>query len=432
VTRQIHDVIVAGAGIAGMESAINLANQGFKVLVIDKNPSIGGRMISLSKVFPTLDCSSCITTPKMAEAAHHDNITLMTYTEIGEIRKNGGLFEVTVVKKSRFVNEKTCTGCRMCEDVCPVVVPHEFDQGLGARKAIYVPFTTAVPQYAVLDIKSCIYCGKCLQACPTEPKSVDYSIQDEQQVLEARSIILATGFNPTEISRKKEYHDGVNFKNVVSALQMERLLAPSGPYGGVCRLSDGKEPENIAFVHCAGSRDESIGVPYCSRVCCMFSIKQAMLLSGSLPLANITLYYMDIRAFGKNYEQFFQNAKAMGISFIKAKVAKIDELPGGDLSLSIEALEDTGARSKVVHDLVVLASGMLPGWDAHNARGIGVDGDGFVVSRFPKEDPAVTHVEGLFVAGTAAGPKDIVDSIMEAGSAAMKATRYLSGIKVPS
>jgi heterodisulfide reductase subunit A len=432
MTGSVHDVIVAGAGIAGMESAINLANQGFKVLVIDRNPSIGGKMIGLSKVFPTLDCSSCITTPKMAEAAHHDNITLMTWTDIGEIRKQDGVFEVSVVKKSRFVNEKTCTGCRMCEDACPVTVPHEFDQGLGARKAIYVPFTTAVPQYAVLDVKSCIFCGKCLQACPTEPKSVDYSIVDQPMVLKARSVILASGYEATAINRKKEYHDGVNYKNVVTALQMERLLAPSGPYGGVCRLSDGREPENVAFVHCAGSRDQSIGVPYCSRVCCMFSIKQAMLLSGSLPLANITLYYMDIRAFGKNYEQFYQNAKAMGINFVKAKVAKITELPGGDLELAVEALEDTGARTPVVHDLVVLASGMLPGWDVRKARGVEVDGDGFVSPKFPKEDPAVTQVDGLFVAGAASGPKDIVDTIMEAGSAAMKATRYLSGIRVPS
>jgi heterodisulfide reductase subunit A2 len=419
-----YHTVVVGAGIAGMESALSLASQGFKVLLVEKEASIGGNMIALSKVFPTLDCSSCITTPKMSEAAHNDNINIMTYTEATGIRKQGANFSVTLVKKPRYVDEKTCIGCKKCEDICPVYAKHEFERMIGARKAICVPFTTAIPQIAVLDPETCMRCGKCYDACPTEPKSIVYDQEPEEIAIAAGSVIMATGFKLTAIDRKKEYSDGSQ-KNIITAFEMERILAPSGPFGSVMRPSDGKAPENVAFILCAGSRDKSIGVPYCSRVCCMYSIKQAMLLSGALPLCDITIYYMDIRAFGKNYEQFYRNAEAMGIKFIKAKVAVMNEKPDGDVEIKIEEIETTGFPKTVTHDMVIMANGILPETNPSAISDVTADEYGFIKQEKMKYDPVVTNVEGIFFAGAAGAPKDIVDTIGEAGAAAMKAAIYV-------
>lgn len=414
-----YDTLIIGAGIAGLETAINLANLGSKVLIVEKEPFIGGNMIALSKVFPTLDCSSCITTPKMSEAFNHKNIEILTLSQPLKIIKNTTGFEVTIEKKPRFVDEKTCTACRTCENSCPVIVPHEFDRNLGARKAIYIPFTTAIPQKAVLNPNDCIGCGKCQNLCPTTPKAVDYLQKTELINIETQNIVIATGYDLNPITVKKEYGQG-KFKNVITSFQLERILAPSGPYSGVLRPYDGKEPEDIAFVLCAGSRDKTIGVPYCSRVCCMYSIKQAMLISGSLPLANITVYYMDIRAFGKGYEQFYQNALAMGINFVKAKVAKIEESENSDLILSIEDLEGTGTRKTRTHDLAVLAQGIIPSWDIKKViPELITDNYGFIATKDEHLEPSLTNIEGVYFAGTCASPKDIVDTILDAGGASV-------------
>ena len=308
------DALVVGGGIAGMQTALDLADQGNKVILIERDPSIGGKMITLSKVFPTLDCCSCITTPKMSAVAHHPNIELLTYCEVQTVTENNGGFAVNALKKPRYVNEKSCTGCRQCEFECPVTVPSHYDRNLGSFHAIRVPFSTAVPQTAVLDMEYCLLCGKCEKACPVD--AVDFTQKPESFDIHTRSIILATGFEMTSLEAKKEYGRG-KLKNVIDPLMMERFLAPTGPYGRVLRPGDGKEPTSIAYVQCAGSRDETLGVDYCSRICCMYAIKQAMLLNGALPLADITIYYMDIRTFGKGYEQFYQNAQAMGIEFVR-------------------------------------------------------------------------------------------------------------------
>ncbi len=421
--KQYHTIVIGG-GISGLESALSLANQGYQVLIVEKEASIGGNMIALSKVFPTLDCASCITTPKMSEAAHHDNIDILTYSEVTQTRKQGESFQVTVLRKPRYVDEDRCIGCKQCEDVCPVYVRHEFERELGARKAICIPFTTAIPQIAVLNPQDCIQCGRCYDACPTEPKAINYDQEPTEETYTCDSVILATGFDITAVDKKKQYSDGTA-RNVITSFQLERILAPSGPYGSVMRPGDGKAPDNIALVLCAGSRDQSIDMPYCSRVCCMVSIKQAMLLSGALPLADITLYYMDIRAFGKNYEQFYRNAEAMGIRFVKAKVARILEQDNGDLLVRLENLEETGSVREVTHDLVVLASGLVPGIDPSVIAPVQIDDYGFVQQPRQKDDPTLTHTDGLFVAGVASGPKDIVDTIAEAGSAAMKASNIM-------
>ena len=417
------DALVIGGGIAGLQAALDIADQGYKVVVVEREASIGGRMISLSKVFPTMDCASCITTPKMSAAAHHENIEIMTFTEIDSIVAGADGHVVSVTRKPTYVNAEKCIGCRLCEYACDSELPDVFEQGLGATRAISVAFTNAIPQKAVLLADYCLSCGLCLRACPTD--AIEFDQQPRQERITAGSVIVATGFQLNSLTVKPQYAAAQN-ANVISPLTLERLLAPHGPYGRVLRPSDGKIPSSIAFVQCAGSRDQSIGVSYCSRVCCMYSIKQAMLLAGSLPMADITIYYMDIRAFGKGYEQFYQTAKAMGIHFVRGKVARVDTAPHDDLLVHVEMTEepvDCVRRQK--HDLVVLAQGMIPQWNPAGVSPVHIGEDGFVATP-DTADPCATNVPGIFVAGAAAGPKDIVDTIADAGAAAMLAGRYLA------
>ena len=424
-SNDIHvDALVVGGGIAGMQASLDLADQGYQVALVERDPSIGGKMIGLSKVFPTLDCCSCITTPKMAAVAHHDNIKLLTYSEVQSVtRNNGSGFLAQVMKKPRYVREEDCSGCRSCELVCPLDLPDDKDEfGYTAHRVIYVPFTTAVPQTALIDIDNCIYCGKCLKACATD--AIDFNQQPEYLEIEAAAIILATGFEVTPYDAKKEYGAGA-YRNVIDGMMMERLLAPTGPYGRVMRPSDGKLPDSIAYVQCAGSRDETLGVTYCSRVCCMYAIKQAMLLSGALPLADITIYYMDIRAFGKGYEQFYQNAKAMGIEFVKGKVARITEDEDQNPVVRVELIDEFSHVAERKYDLIVLSVGMLPGYNPEAIYGVPVADDGFIQIPDYNIFPTETEQEGIFATGTATGPMDIVDSIMTAGAAAAETVAYI-------
>jgi heterodisulfide reductase subunit A2 len=417
------DVLVIGAGIAGLQASLDLADQGKKVVLVERQPSIGGHMINLSKVFPTLDCASCITTPRMASVAHHPNITTLTYTEVDEVKPSGDRFAATVTKKPRYISEDLCIGCKRCEEECVIYLADEYDHSLGAKKAISIPFTNAIPQYPVLDMESCMLCGACAKACPTD--AIDFLQEPVQEQIDAGAVIVTTGYETTPMDAKKQYGGGV-LPNVISPFQAERLLAPHGPYGGVMRPSDGMIPSSIAYVQCAGSRDASIGVPYCSRVCCMYAIKQAMLMSGSLPIADVTIYYMDIRAFGKGYEQFFQSAKDMGIEFVKAKVAKITEDEDHNPIVRIERQEATSGPESVKHDLVVLSLGMVPAWVPSRDGIVPLQeaSDRFVLSP-SLVTPALTSLPGVFAAGAATGPKDIVDTIVEAGAAAMEAANYL-------
>lgn len=417
------DALVVGGGIAGMQSALDLADQGYQVVLVEKEASIGGKMIALSKVFPTLDCCSCITTPKMSAVAHHENISLFTYCEVIAVESNQDGYAAQVLKKPRYVNEDTCTGCRLCEYACPIDLPSAFDMDMGAIRTVRVPFSTAVPQIAVLDMDNCILCGKCEQACPVED-CIDFTQVPEEFEIQTQSIVLATGYEITPRDAKVEYGAG-QLHNVIDGLMMERLLAPTGPYGRILRPGDGKEPESIAYVQCAGSRDETLGVEYCSRVCCMYAVKQAMLISGSLPLADIAIYYMDIRTFGKGYEQFFQNAKAMGIEFIKGKVAKITEDEDQNPVVRVELIEEGSRVVERTHDMVVLSVGMLPGDNPQPVYRVPIADDGFVYVPSPNSSPAVTDCPGIFVTGTAGGPMDIVDSIVTAGDAAIEAAAYI-------
>ncbi len=424
---QDFDALVVGAGIGGLQTALDLAEQGYKVAVVDRDPSIGGKMIRLSKVFPTLDCSSCITTPKMAAAAHHRNITIHTYCEPKSVAKVNGRFEATITQKPRYVIAEKCTGCRLCEYACPTYVPDEEQGGFGARKVIRVPFSNAIPQLAVLDAENCWICGKpagkCMEACPTD--AIDYFQKPQDFTIRARAVVLSTGYELIPDYSAKAFGPMSGHPNLITSLQMERLLAPHGPYMRVLRPGDGKEPSSIAFIQCAGSRDHTLGVPYCSRVCCMYSIKQAMLLSGALPLADITIYYIDIRAFGKNYEQFYQNAQAMGIEFVKAKPSVVSATPEGSLVMKYEN-QETGESVTREHDMVVQALALVPAWNPAGVIDAGVADDGFLKATSPKLQPTLTTQEGVFMAGVSAGPKDIVDAIVEAGAAAMEVSNYLT------
>jgi heterodisulfide reductase subunit A len=416
------DALVVGGGISGMQAALDLADQGYLVALVEREASIGGKMIALSKVFPTLDCCSCITTPKMSAVAHHPGIQLFTYSEVERVEENVNGFMIQVLQKPRYVREDLCTGCRQCEYACPIYLPNPFDLNMSATKAVRVPFSTAVPQTAVLDIDYCLLCGKCEKACPVE--AIDLTQTPQTIEVQATTIVLATGYATTPRDAKAEYGAGA-YPNVIDGLMMERLLAPTGPYGRILRPGDGKEPESIAYVQCAGSRDETLGVEYCSRVCCMYAIKQAMLISGSLPMADITIYYMDIRTFGKGYEQFYQTARSMGVEFVKAKIASIHEDEHRNPVLRLESIDGKPNVTERTHDLVVLSVGMLPQYNPQTLYEVPVASDGFVEQLSPNLTPSLTDRPGIFVAGSAAGPMDIVDSIIMAGSAAASAAAYI-------
>lgn len=419
------DTLVIGGGIAGSEAAINLANLNYKVILVEKDLSLGGKMIHLSKVFPTLDCAACITTPKVSETIRHPNITIYTYSEVKNIVKvSEKKFTATLVKKPRYVNEDLCTGCQECEDKCPVVVKDQFQYDLVGRKAVYVPFSIANPRVVNIDIENCILCGLCEKVCPVD--AIDFTQEAVDIPLTVKSVIIATGFelfDPTQILR---YGFG-KFKNVVTAMQMERQLVPTRPYNSVLRPKDGKMPDNIAYILCTGSRDETVGNPICSQICCMYSVKQAQLLMGALPMADVSIYCMDIRAFGKGFCEFYQQAVGMGVEFHKGKVAKITEKENGNLILRYEDIEE-GKIKEVEHDLVVLSIGVLPNPDAKllfDSPVIELDEFNYIKQTDELVCPPDTNIEGVYVAGTSSGPMDIPDSILSAGAASACSANYI-------
>ena len=339
------------------------------------------------------------------------------------IKREGKTFTAAVTRKPRYIDEKECISCKRCEEVCPVLLPDEYEVGMGAKKTISIPFTNAIPQLPVMHPEHCIRCGACARACPKD--CIEFLQEPAPVEIKAKAVILATGYETTPMTAKKQYGLG-KLPNVISPMAAERLLAPHGPYGRVLRPSDGMVPGSIAYVQCAGSRDKSIGIPYCSRVCCMYAIKQAILLSGSLPIADITIYYMDIRAFGKGYEQFYNNARAMGINFVKAKVARITEDEKHNPILRIERQEGTSGPEEVKHELVILSQGLVPGHDA-SSFGLGTQNNDFGFVKLSDEmvSSAVTAGAGVFAAGVVKGPRDIPDSVVDAGSAAMEAANYM-------
>lgn len=420
-----YDALVIGGGIAGGEAALNLAVTGFKVLLVEKDLSVGGKMIMLSKVFPTLDCSACITTPKISEISRHPNITIFTGSEVGNIRKVSDTeFVAKVTKKPRYVHVADCTSCQLCEQACPVSVSDEYQYGLVGRKAAFIPFSIASPKAAAIDIDNCTLCGACEKVCPTN--CIDFTMEPETMNLHVRTVILATGFDLIDPKKMPRYGYGT-FKNVLTAMQMERQLAPTRPFNTILRPGDGKMPDKLAYVLCAGSRDATVGNPICSQICCMYSIKQAQLLMGALPMADVTIYYINIRSFGKGFEEFYQQAKGMGVNFVKGKIGRITEKENGNLTLRYEDI-NTGKLMEADHDMVVLSTGVVPpkGIDGlFEGETLYMDQFNFVKQSDPLANPSKTSIDGVFVAGTATGPMDIPDSILSAGSASSEAISYL-------
>jgi heterodisulfide reductase subunit A len=419
------DALIIGGGIAGGEAALNLANNGYKVLIVEKDLSIGGKMILLSKVFPTLDCSACITTPKVSEISRHPGITIFTGSEVNSIVKKGeNDFEAKVIKKPRYVIAEDCTGCQLCEAACPVNVVDEYQYNLVGRKAAYIPFSIASPRVAAIDIENCTLCGACEKVCP--PKCIDFTQETEEYNAHIKTVIVATGFNLFDPLKIPRFGYGT-YKNVLTSMQMERQLAPTRPFHTILRPGDGKVPCKIAYVLCAGSRDDTVGNPICSQICCMYSIKQAQLLMGSLPMADITVYYINIRSFGKGFEEFYEQAKGMGVNFVKGKIGKINEDEKGDLILRYEDINENKLK-ETVHDMVVLSVGVLANTDPlsmFTGEKLKSDTYSFVYQADSLSSPARTNIKGVFVAGTASGPMDIPDSILSAGSASSEAISYL-------
>ena len=414
--------LVIGGGVTGIQSALDLGDMGFETYLVERNPTVGGRMGQLDKTFPTLDCSMCILAPKMVDCSKHENINLLTYSEVKEVDGYIGNFDVTVERKARYVIEDDCTGCGQCQEICPIEIPNYYDEGVGMVKAIYIPFPQAVPLVATIDKDYCIDCGLCETVCG--PDAIDRNQEPEEIVLRVGTIIAATGYDPYDPTAKYEYGYG-RYSNVITGLEIERLINASGPTAGhVVRPSDGVTPKRVAFIHCVGSRDEQIGKAYCSRVCCMYSMKNAQLCIDHEPDTEVTCYYMDIRSFGKGYEEFYKNSQEKyGIEFLRGRPAEIIE--NEDLSLTIRA-EDTllGKITEYTYDMVVLSVGLEPPAGSNELRqtlGLSKTSDGFYMEAHPKLRPVDTLTDGVYIAGVAQGPKDIPDSVAQGSAAASRA-----------
>ena len=433
--------LVIGAGIAGIQAALDIADAGFKVYLVEKTPSVGGRMAQLDKTFPTLDCSACILTPKMVDCASHPNIELLSYCEVEAVDGYVGNFAVRVRKKARYVDFDKCTGCGDCAAACRVKdrFPSEFDQGLGKRSAIYLPFPQAVPAKYTIDPKNCLFlsrgkCGKgpkCEEVC--QPKAINFEQQDEIVEFKVGAIIVATGFDPFDASRKPEYGYDV-YPNVITGMEMERLVSASGPTGGKITIFNGEEeiePKEVAFIKCVGSRDESVGNVYCSRVCCMYTAKQAHLVREKLPEANIRVYYMDVRAFGKGFEEFYDRVRRENVRYIRGNPSEIFKRGNKLVVKAEDTLTGTPLEDEV--DLVVLAVGLEPRADMRQIMDLlrlSQSPDRFFLEAHPKLRPVDTATDGVFLAGCCQGPKDIPDTVAQAKGAASSAMIPLARGKV--
>jgi heterodisulfide reductase subunit A len=425
-------VLIVGGGIAGIHAALSLANAGKQVTLVEREPTIGGHMAKFDKTFPTLDCAACILTPKMSAVRSHPNITLWTYSEVVKVNGFVGSFNVTVKRKPRFVDEKLCIGCLECIEACVYKdgkYPDEFNEGLSKRKPVYIPFPQATPQVVLIDPETCIdfKSGKCKKTCIEvcgDRNAIDLKQKEKMEEIQVGTIILATGFQVFDAHKIPYYGYGV-YPNVYTALEVERLINASGPTGGEIILRNGQKPKSIAIIHCVGSRDENTN-RWCSRVCCMYSLKLAHLIHERTE-ADIYNFYIDMRAPGKMMEEFYNRVAQEGVHLIRGKVADIyPEIMDGTSERLIVQAEDTLICRilKIPVDMVVLAVGLEPHADAQDVRrlfNISCSTDGFFLERHPKLAPVNTFTDGIFIAGCCQGPKDIPDTVAQAGAAACEA-----------
>ena len=432
LTVPIHPAtLVVGGGIAGIQAALEIADSGYHVYLVERDPSIGGHMAQFDKTFPTLDCSACILTPKMVSAGNHPNITLLTWSEVEQVDGYVGNFTVTIRKKARYVNEDVCTGCGICIEKCPQkVIDNVFEAGLGYHKAVDRPFPQAVPKYPVIDKDNCIYfqrgkCKACQIFCPTQPNAIDFEQKDEIIQVDVGNIILATGFDLFDSRRIPQYGYG-RLANVFTSLEFERMCNAAGPTNGDVVLRDGvTQPESVAIVHCVGSRDKNYN-PYCSSICCMQSLKFAHLVKERTG-ADVYNFYIDMRTNFKDYEEFYQKVLGEGVHFIRGRVAEVTDAarqPGEEHKLIVQA-EDTfvGKQRRIPVDMVVLSAGLEPRSDSKEVGhkfGISCSTNGWFTERHPKLDPVATMTEGIFIAGACQGPKDIPASVVQGAAAAAR------------
>ncbi|MEJ2209900.1 MAG: CoB--CoM heterodisulfide reductase iron-sulfur subunit A family protein [Anaerolineae bacterium] len=438
-------VLIVGAGIAGMQAALDIANSGYEVVLVDKWPSVGGHMHQLSETFPTLDCAQCIMTPRTVDVGRHEKIKLHTYSEIEEISGEMGDFRVRIRRKPAYVDWDLCTACGACSDKCPTSIPVEFDRGLelakvmrsgkvrleGTGKAIYTLSPQAVPKKPVIDTDYCTWfqkgkCRLCEKVCPVG--AIDYEqepIWSEEQV---GAIILATGYELYPLEKLGEYGGG-QVPDVIDALAMERLLSASGPTSGVMRRpSDGKEPREVVWIQCAGSRDPELAMPYCSKICCMYSAKQAMLYKHKLHGGQAYVFYIDIRSAGKRYEEFIQRAmEEDDVLFIRGKVSKVFREDGKVMVWGVDTL--TGLPVEVAADLVVVSPAMVPSDGTRRMADmleLDVDEFGWWTEKEGNLAPLETGRPGIFLAGTGIGPKDIPEAVSQGSGAAGKVLSLFS------
>ncbi|NYT19582.1 MAG: hydrogenase iron-sulfur subunit, partial [Methanosarcinales archaeon] len=421
------DVLVIGGGVAGIEAALTLADAGTHVYMVEKEPTIGGKMALLNEVFPTNDCSICVLAPKMTDVQNHPNIEMLTYSEITEISGSVGNFNVKGVQNPRYVIVDRCKGCiDQCSNVCPVEIPNPFDSGLGKTKAINMPIPQAVPQSAYINNEYCVGCGLCKQACPAD--AIDYTLKEEEFSFTVGAVIVATGYQGFDAKRKEEYGYSV-YPDVMTNMELERLLNASGPTRGKVVVPSTHEiPKKVAFIQCVGSRDETVDNPYCSRVCCMSSMKNAQMIKERYPDTDITIHYIDIRAAGEMYEEYYVRTQLMGVNFVRGKVAEIQLDPQGQMQLRYEDTLDCAIREEP-YDLVVLATGIEASTTSDpiaKMLNLSKRADRFFSIAHPKMRPVDAHINGVFIAGCASGPKEIQASIAQGSATAARSTRLLA------
>jgi heterodisulfide reductase subunit A2 len=423
------NVVVIGAGIAGIQAALDIADHGIHVHLIEREPSIGGHMAQLDKTFPTNDCSMCILSPKMVDVERHPLITIHTCAEVEKIEGDVGHFLVTVKKHPRYVDESACNGCGDCVLICPVEVYNRFDAGLGVRKAIYKPHPQAVPDIVIKDPEHCIECGLCYDACG--PDAIKREDTEQIITIDASSIVITTGYTTFDANRKTQFGHLV-LPDVITSLELERMINTSGPTGGkLKRLSNGAVPKSVVFIQCVGSRDMTINRPYCSCVCCMQAIKNAILIKEKNPETDVIICYMDIRSYGKGYEEYFERAKALGVKFLRGMPSDVHADRTG-MTMQVENSETSEVL--VLHpDLIVLSVGIGPSEKSVQIAeqlGIPLEETGFMKPVHDAVDTVSTVRPGIYVAGTATAPRDIPDSVASGGSAAMRA--YIDAIRTRS